>query len=102
MLGVDEPLCAETYMCQCWRKKRVLGTCVFAERLRSRCVQIYVQLHLQGTHPSPVFPESTPALFSTESQLPGERSLSCWHILEGGGYPFSWSFPGYLLPLPII
>lgn len=61
---MNEPLCVEIYMCQCWHKKHKLGTCVFAERLKSRCVQIYVQLYLKGIHPSPVFPKSTPALFS--------------------------------------
>lgn len=60
MLGVNEPLCVEIYVCQCWHKKHMLGTCVFAERLKnSNCIA--------GHPPIPEFPKSTPALFSTAS-----------------------------------
>lgn len=33
VFGMNEPLCVETYVCQCRHRKHVLGTCVFAERL---------------------------------------------------------------------
>lgn len=97
MLGVNEPLCVEIYVCQCWHKKRMLGTCVFAERLKGRCEQIYVQLYCRA---------STPASFSTASPSFLEKgaylAVIYWKMVVGVVAPFSWSFPGYLLFLLLI
>lgn len=59
-----------------------------------------------GHPPIPVFPKSTPALFSTESPsfLEKEAYLAViyWKVVVGVVAPFSWSFPGYLLSLLLI
>lgn len=86
MLGVNEPLCVEIYVCQCWHKKRMLGTCVFAERLKnSNCIA--------GHPPIPEFPKSTPALFSTASPSFLEKgaylAVIDWKVVVDVVAPFS-------------
>lgn len=54
--------CVGVHVCRCRHGKCLLGTCVFADRLMSTCVQIYIQLHLWGIYPCH-HPWSTLAFF---------------------------------------
>lgn len=66
---------------------------VFAGRLASKCVQIYIQLHMWGMHPHPVLPMACHSLFfSPGSHCFLERGWPAVVFLRVMADPFSWDF----------